>query len=196
MKKIPHQIFEITQSGHAVQFLPNQVFKNKDFIFSLSTRNDLFEFAVEYELFVKFLKEIGESHFYILEHVGTYNDPEDDLIQAIIPVTYNYWEFRKMVTSMGMVDGLLGSNLMIFGDSESWGIHLAEWLSVILIGCKPEIAHGLKEAFGIDGNGYEQARQYLDLEFQHTNDGETVKATFLKNYRLLESADPTEENNT
>jgi hypothetical protein len=196
MKKVPDQIFELSPSGHATQFLPNQVFKNRDFTFSLSTRNDLFEFADEYDLFVKFLKEIGESHFYILEHAGTYKDPEEDLLQATIPVTSDFLAFRNIVASLDLFDGLMGSNLMIFGDSDSWGIHLSEWLALILIGSEPALAQGLREVFGIEGNGYEQTRQYLDLEFQHTNDGESAKVTFLKNYRLLESNDPAKENNT
>lgn len=71
----------------------------------------------------------------------------------------------------------------MYGQNENWGIYIAEFPTVNIIGCDKRLTDKFREVFSINGNGYADLKEFVSTEFHA--DIELLNE-FIKHYKLEE----------
>ena len=183
MKTDTSDIFSIADSPDKVVCPPNQVFKNKDFIFLLTDGGHIVDDAIQYYMFMMMLKEIGEKEFTIRENIGATLTHRSEPFETTFSVDNTLDDFDKKIKEFDEHFGLTTLHWFVHGQKGNWGIYLAEWPTVNIIGCTTDLIDKFKAVFKIVGNGYSQVKELLDQEFRVTKDSEMEKE-FIENYKI------------
>ncbi|ACT96655.1 hypothetical protein Dfer_5464 [Dyadobacter fermentans DSM 18053] len=160
-------IFRITTDKEHVICPPQQVFSNADFHFTLTVGGGLFEDECEYDGFRQVLQRLGETEFYILENIGATITDRSLPFSATISLDCRYVDFQTMLEAFEPPFGWVINHFFVFGNNAGWGIYVAEFPPVNIIGCSKLLLREFREAFGIEGNGYEQISDLIDREFEN-----------------------------
>ncbi|GEO05206.1 hypothetical protein AAE02nite_28700 [Adhaeribacter aerolatus] len=178
-------IFTIAEMSKSAIFPPEQVFKCKDFDFLLTIGGHLVEGHAEYSILMDVLKELGEREFTIKENLEPATERTVPF-KATFSVESNLDEFNEKIKEHDPYFGMMPYHFFVFGKLNTWGIYIAEFPTVNIIGCKPHLVDKFRGVFKIKGNGYDELEAFLDQEFTSAK-GPEMKENFLFNYRLIKT---------
>lgn len=176
-------IFFISASAEDVVCPPDQVFRNEDFDFLITAGGHLVEDHIEYHVFMMLLKEIGEQEFTIRENLGATITSRTVPFQATFSSESTLDEFDRKIKEFDEHFGLTPWHWFVHGQKGTWGIYIAEYPTVNIIGCLPELTDKFRTVFRISDNGYDEESSFLDKEFELAKDSD-MKRTFLDNYKM------------
>ena len=163
---------------------PDQVFKDQEFEYLLTIGGDLVDNVNEYDKFKKLLKSIGETEFYIRENLGATVTGRNEPFQTIINLTDDYESFQKKVKEFEPPFGWSINHFFVYGQSENWGIYIAEFPTINIIGCDKRLSDKFRQVFSITRNGYLALNEFITTEFQSNPDHLNE---FIKQYNLEEN---------
>lgn len=161
---------------------PEQVFANPDFKFIISVRGLVVD-EEHYNSFIQLLKEIGETEFYILEHIGVTKTDRTIPFQTTITLNTTYTSFKHKIHQFEHPLGWYINHFYIFGNNNSWGIYSCECPTIDIIGCKPELLGKFKQVFPAKRAEFLGTKDLLEYEFQSHPD---VLKKFKLNYNINE----------
>ena len=173
-------IFEVADK---VTCPPDQVFKNQDFEFLLTTGGHLVEDDAQYLDFMNLLKKIGETRFFVKENIGATRTNRKLPFEATFSVNSDLKEFDAKIREFDEHFGMMISHWFIHGQSKKWGIYIAEFPTINIIGCTGELADSFRNVFKIEGNGYAQESQLLLNELKLIKDPKE-RNRFFQNYKI------------
>lgn len=176
-------IFHIAESADKVVCPPDQVFKNRDFEFLLTAGGHLVVDDSEYSDFMKFLKEIGETEFTVKENIGATLTERNSAFEATFSVNSDLKDFDAKIREFDEHFGMMILHWFVYGQNKKWGIYIAEFPTVNIIGCTSELADNFRKVFKIEGNGYEQESELLLNELKLMKDPKDRKR-FFENYKI------------
>jgi hypothetical protein len=157
--------------------LPAQLFIPPDFEFLLTTGGNLVDDEEEFNRFMSLLEDIGEREFYIQEHATEMGEPTPFKRTFLIPS--NYTVFTRQFDDYSAF-GMQVASWYVYGSSANWGIYVAEFPTINIIGCIPSLVDKFRNVFRISGSGYNELSGFVLEEFRNK---ELVKL-FGINYKL------------
>jgi len=176
-----NKVFKINSGKNNVICPPEQVFKNSDFKFLLTIGGDLVDDVVEFNALITFLKELKETEIYIVENIGAIETDRKVPFSATIPINSDYNDYQKIVDNLGTYFGLAIHHFFVFGQNENWGIYICEWPWNNIIGCDSRLTERFASIFGINGNGLEEQKNFIEREYQTTPN---LTKQLITNYKL------------
>lgn len=176
-------IFEVSEFPDKVTCPPDQVFKNQDFEFLFTTGGHLVDEDTQYVDFINLLKTIGETRFFVKENIGATLTSRKLPFEATFSINSNLGEFDAKFREFDEHFGMMISHWFIHGQSKKWGIYIAEFPTINIIGCTGELADSFRNVFKINGNGHEQHSQLLLNELKLIKDPKERKR-FFQNYKI------------
>ena len=182
-------IFNIAGSTDKVICPPDQVFKNHDFEFLITAGGHLVEDEIEYSNFMKLLEKIGETEFTVKENIGATLTERETAFEAKLSVSSSLEDFDAKIREFDEHFGMVIWHWFVYGQSKKWGIYIAEFPTINIIGCTSELADDFRKIFKIEGNGYEQQSELLLNEFKLLKEPKD-RNRFFKNYKLHPYSSP------
>jgi hypothetical protein len=179
----PSDIFNLAASRENVLSPPDQVFKNAQFEFLLSSGGHLADNEKEFDALMDLLKEIGEESFTICENIGATLTERTQAFKATVNVQSTLAEFDEKVAHFDPDFGMFIWHWFVYGTRKDWGIYIAEWPTLLIIGCVPELVDKFRTVYKINGNGYEDEKECIEQEFSNLENPE-LKMLFLENYKI------------
>ena len=176
-------IFYVAESAEKAVCPPEQVFKNQDFEFLITAGGHLVEDDSEYSDFMKLLNEIGETDFTVRENLGATLTDRNSPFEAAFSVKSELKDFDAKIEEFDEHFGMTILHWFVCGQSKKWGIYLAEFPTVNIIGCTSELADDFRKVFKIRGNGYEQESELLLSELKLLKDPKD-RNKFFENYKI------------
>lgn len=176
-----NKIFNVTTDKQKVICPPEQVFVRPDIDYLLTIGGDLIDNETEYDKLRTTLGNIGETEIYIQENLGATVTDRNEPFQITIKLTDNYKDFQEKVRSFEAPFGWSINHFFVYGQNESWGIYIAEFPTINIIGCERQLSDQFRQAFSISGNGYADLKEFIAREFQ-SNPDQLEK--FIMNYKL------------
>lgn len=179
------EIFHVSESAEKVICPPDLVFRNQDFEFLLAEGGHLVEDDAQYYDFMKLLKEIGETGFTIKENLGATLTDRTTPLKATFSVNSNLKEFYDKMWELDehMPSAMTTLHWFIHGESKGWGLYMAEFPTINIIGCKSGLTEKFRRVFKIEGSGYEQEKELLNGELKLLKDLDGI-AKFCENYKI------------
>ncbi len=177
------EIFNVAQSPDKVICPPEQVFINQDFDFLLTVGGHLVEDDEEYNKFIKLLIEIGESRFFVKENIGATITDRKIPFEATFSVKSDLKEFDNKFHEFDEYFGMGIPHWFVHGQSKNWGIYIAEYPTINIIGCTSDLSESFRRVFKIERNGYEQVKELLHAELQLLKRPKDRKK-FFENYKI------------
>jgi hypothetical protein len=176
-------IFHIAESPKKVVCPPAQVFLNRDFEFMLTAGGHLVEDDAQYGQLLELLRENGETRFTVRENIGaTLTDRKEPFI-ATFSTNSTLEEFDSKFNEFDEHFGMLIPHWYVYGQIPTWGIYIAEYPMINIIGCANELTDSFRRVFKIEGNGYEQEMELLERELKLLKDP-IGRRIFFKNYKI------------
>lgn len=176
-----NKIFNVTTDKQKVICPPEQVFVRPDFDYLLTIGGDLIDNEIEYDKLRTTLGNIGETEIYIQENLGATVTDRNEPFRITIKLTDNYKDFQEKVRAFEAPFGWSINHFFVYGQNENWGIYIAEFPTINIIGCDKQLSDNFRQTFSISGNGYADLQEFIAKEFQsNLNQLEN----FLKNYNL------------
>jgi hypothetical protein len=175
------RIFNVSTNKQNVICPPDQVFAKQEFDYLLTIGGDLVNDETEYEKFRTTLSILGETKFYILENLGATITDRNKPFRIIINLTDDYKEFQEKVRAFDPPFGWTINHFFIYGQNENWGIYMAEFPSLNIIGCDKKFSDTFRQTFSICGNGYPELKEFIEKEFQYNTN---QLKTFFENYKI------------
>lgn len=176
-----NKIFNVTTNKQKVICPPEQVFVRRDFDCLLTISRDLIDNEVEYNKLRTTLGSIGETEIYILENLGATVTDRNEPFRITIKLTDNFKDFQEKVRAFVAPSGWSINHFFVYGKNESWGIYLAEFPTINIIGCDRQLSDKFRHVFSISGNGYAELKEFIAREFQSNPD---QLENFITNYKL------------
>lgn len=176
-------IFHVAESIDKVICPPDQVFRNQDFEFLLTAGGHLVEDDEQYNDLMRLLIEIGETTFTIKENIGATLTDRKKTFEALFSVNSDLKEFDSKIGEFDEHFGMTILHWFVHGKSKNWGIYIAEYPTINIIGCTSELTGKFRKVFGIKGNGYEQEKELLHIELKLLDDPDDRKK-FFENYKI------------
>ena len=176
-----NKVFNVTTDKQKVICPPEQVFVRPDFDYLLTIGGDLIDNEKEYDKFRTTLTNIGEAEFYIQENLGATITDRNEPYQVIINLTDNYKEFQEKVRGFEPPFGWTINHFFVYGQNGNWGIYIAEFPTINIIGCDRQLSDRFRQTFSISENGYTDLQEFIAREFQ-SNPYQLER--FIKNYKL------------
>jgi len=176
-------IFQVAKSSDKVICPPDQVFKNEDFEFLLTVGGHLVEDDTQYDDFMKLLIEIGETKFTVKENIRATLTDRKTPFEATFSVNSNLKEFDSKIIEFDEHFRMTILHWFVYGQSKKWGIYIAEFPTINIIGCTSELTEKFRRVFKIDGNGYEQEKELLHSELKLLKDLDD-RRKFFENYKI------------
>ncbi len=176
-----NKVFNVTTDKQKVICPPEQVFIRPDFIFLLTIGGDLIDNEIEYDKLRTTLGNIGETEIYIQENLGATVTDRNEPFQITINLTADYSEFQEKVRAFEPPFGWTINHFFVYGCNENWGIYMAEFPTINIIGCDKKHSDIFRQTFSICGNGYTDLKEFIEKEFR--NNPNQLK-TFIKNYKI------------
>lgn len=158
---------------------PDQVFSQPEFNFLFVLGGGLFEDENEYNRFTKYLKNLGEREFYILENIGATVTQRNSPFREIIDLNDDYRIFQEKVSVFEPPFGWMINHFYIYGKNINWGIYICEYPTINIIGCDKALSHSFSQIFSINGNGYANVEEFIAQEYQTKPE---LRAEFIKQY--------------
>ena len=177
------EIFHVSESADKIICPPDQVFKNRDFEFLLTAGGHLVEDDTQYDDFMELLMEIGEKTFIVKENIGATLTDRKTPFEATFSVKSKLKDFDAKIKDFDEHFGMTILHWFVCGQSKEWGIYIAEFPTVNIIGCTSELVDDFRKVFKIEGNGYEQEGELLLSELKLLKDPEERKK-FFENYKI------------
>ena len=160
-----NKIFNVTTDKQKVICPPEQVFVRPEFDFLLTIGGDLINDEKEYDKFRTTLKNIGEKEFYIHENLGATVTDRNKPFQFTINLTLDYNEFQEKVRTFEPPFGWFINHFFVYGQNENWGIYIAEFPTINIIGCDKNLSDKFRQVFSIKGNGFTELKDFINKEF-------------------------------
>lgn len=160
---------------------PNQVFVRQEFDYLLTIGGDLIDNEDEYNRLRRILKDIGETEFYIKENLGATITDRKDPFQITINLTADYKEFQEKVRAFEAPFGWSINHFFVYGQNENWGIYIAEFPTINIIGCDNKLSDKFRHVFSIGENGYADLKEFIARELQSKPD---QLVELITNYKL------------
>lgn len=162
---------------------PDQVFNRQDFEFLLTIGGDLVDNEDEYNKLRTTLRNIGETEFYIIENLGATVTDRNEPFRISIKLTDDYKDFQEKVRAFEAPLGWFINHFFVYGQNKNWGIYIAEFPTINIIGCDKRLSDKFRKTFLITDNGYADLKEFIAKEFE-TNPDQLDK--FITNYNLDE----------
>lgn len=160
---------------------PEQVFVRPEFDYLLTIGGDLIDNEDEYEKLRTTLRNIGETEFYIHENLGATITDRNEPFKITINLTDDYKEFQEKVSAFEPPFGWSINHFFVYGKNGNWGIYIAEFPTINIIGCDKKLSDKFRQVFSINGNGYTDLKEFITTEFQTTPD---QLEKFITHYKL------------
>lgn len=177
------EIFNTTKSEDQIISPPDQVFRNQKLSFLITVGGHLVEDKLQYDKLMKILNEIGESQFLIKENIRITQSNRKTSFEALFSVNSNLDEFDAKISEFNEDFGMMTSHWFIHGQSKNWGIYMAEYPTINIIGCTIELVDKFKSVFNIVDNGYEQHKELLHRELDLLKNPKD-RSRFFENYKF------------
>ncbi|MBC8155312.1 MAG: hypothetical protein H7Z72_20675 [Bacteroidetes bacterium] len=161
-----NKIFNVATDKKNVVCPPDQVFVRTDFDFLLTIGGDLITDENEYEALKHLLERIGETEFYALENIGATLTERETAFKTTIKLNGDYKTFQEKVREFSPPFGWMANHFFIFGQKESWGIYVCEYPTINIVGCDRILSNDFRQIFSINGNGYEDLKEFIRKEHQ------------------------------
>jgi len=161
-----NKIFKIATDKQKVICPPDQVFLRPDYDFLLTIGGDLVTDKNEYEKLTELLKKIGETEFYICENIGATTTERNTPYQTTITLRDDYRTFKEKVSEFEPPFGWTAHHFYVFGQKECWGIYICEYPTINIIGCDKKLLNAFREVFSINGNGYNNLKEFIGQEYK------------------------------
>lgn len=176
-----NRVFKVTTDKQKVICPPEQVFVRQDVDFLLTIGGDLIENEDEFNKLKTTLRSIGETEFYIYENLGATITDRNEPFQITIKLNDDYKAFQEKVRSFEPPFGWTINHFFVFGQNENWGIYMAEFPTINIIGCDKKFSDIFRQTFSICGNGYTDLKEFIDKEFQNNTNQLKI---FIENYKI------------
>jgi len=176
-----NKTFKVTTDKQKVICPPEQVFVRPDFDYLLTIGGDLIDNEVEDDKLRATLRNIGETEIYIQENLGATVTDRNEPFRITIKLTESYKAFQEKVRAFEAPFGWSINHFFVYGQNENWGIYIAEFPTINIIGCEKNLSDKFRQVFSISGNGYSDLKEFIRTEFQ-TNPDQLEK--FIKHYKL------------
>lgn len=176
-----NKIFNVNTEKHKVICPPDQVFVRPDFEYLLTIGGDLVDNEVEYSKLITTLENIGETEIYIHENLGATVTERNQPFQITVKLIDNYKDFQEKVKALDAPFGWYINHFFVYGQNDNWGIYIAEFPTINIIGCDRKLSDKFRQAFSIKGNGYADLKEFIAREFQ-SHPENLVK--FKTNYKI------------
>ena len=161
-----NKIFKVAGNKHEVICPPDQVFVRTDFDFLLTIGGGLVTNENEYNKLIELLRIVGETEFYIQENIGATITERNIPFHTVINLNGDYKSFEEKVSDFEPPFGWIINHYFIYGQKESWGIYISEFPTINIIGCHKTLTESFKNVFSINGNGYDDLKDFIRQEFQ------------------------------
>ena len=102
-------------------------------------------------------------------------------LEITLPVSSTFHHFDEQVKSFDPPFGFIANHFFVFGKNSQWGIYIAEFPTIKIIGCMPNFAEKFREVFNIHGNGYAKLESFIEKEFGSRKE---LLDKFMANYKL------------
>ncbi len=165
-----NKVFKVTTDKQKVICPPEQVFVRPDYDYLLTIGGDLIDNEDEYNRLRTTLKNIGETEFYIQENLGATITDRNEPFKITINLTADYKEFQDKVRAFEAPFGWSINHFFVYGQNKNWGIYIAEYPTINIIGCDRQLADKFGQVFSISGNGYADLKAFITREFQSNPD--------------------------
>ncbi len=175
------EVFKVAKDKQKVICPPEQVFVRQDYDYLLTDGGDLIGDEDEYNRLRTTLKNIGETEFYIQENLGATITDRNEPCKITIDLTSDYNEFKEKVRSFDAPVAWHINHFFIYGKNKDWGIYIAEFPTINIIGCDSQLADKFRQVFSISGNGFAELKEFIASEFQSNPD---LLEKFEINYKL------------
>ena len=176
-------VFRISNTKEKAVYPPEQVFLKLDFHFMLTKGGHITENEFEYKKLMNCLRKLNEKYFCILENLGTIVTLTERKapFYAKMSVSSNLSDFNNIVDQFDPPFGFHINDFFIYGQNEGWGIYICECPTINIIGCKKELTQVFSEVFNIKGNGFDEQKDFISLEYQRNPN---MIQTLINNYHL------------
>ena len=135
-------VFAPPPAPTAVLWPPEMVFSHPEFSFLLTLGGHLAEDDAQYQQLMALLRELGETHFHLVENYGATVVPEArPPFAARFAVASTFDQFQQVVAGFDPPFGFFINHFYVFGQQPTWGLYLCELPTLLFIGCVPE-CHG------------------------------------------------------
>jgi hypothetical protein len=181
MKNNKADIFFIRESADKIVCPPEQVFKNIDFEFLFTTGGHLVDNNEQYLSLLKVLIDIGENEFTIRENLGATLTERNIPFEATFSVNSQLDDLNKAIKKFDPYFGMIPWHFFVYGHKDNWGIYVAEFPTIIIIGCTSDLVEKFRKVYGIRENGYKALKPLLDKEFAHHR---SLYKKFKVNYKI------------
>lgn len=176
-----NRVFKINSDKTNAICPPEQIFKKSNFKFLLTIGGDLTDNVTEYNNLMTFLKELDETEFYVLENIGATLTDRNMPFFATLPTDSDFHYFQNKVKTFDPPFGWTSNHFYVFGQNENWGIYICENPTINIIGCGSKLTERFASIFGINGDGFQELKDFVEKEFQ-TN-ANLIKQ-LIDNYKL------------
>jgi hypothetical protein len=176
-------IFYVAKSPDKVICPPDQVFRIRNFEFLLTAGGHLVEDDLQYDELMKLLIDIGESSFTVKENIGATRTDKSKAFEAKFSVNSNLKKFDNKISEFDGDFGMMTFHWFVHGQSKDWGIYIAEYPTIKIIGCTSELVEKFRRVFRIEEYGYEQEKELLHRELQLLKDPND-RNKFFENYKI------------
>jgi len=176
-----NKVFNVTTVIQKVICPPDQVFVRRNFDYLLTIGGDLVDNEDEYNKLRATLENIGETEFYIHENLDATVTDRNEPFRITISLKDDYTEFQEKVRALEAPLGWSINHFFVYGQNENWGIYIAEFPTINIIGCDIQLSEKFRKTYSISENGYAELKEFIAREFQ-SNPDQLVK--FITNYKL------------
>ena len=183
-EKAHHQVFEVNDDPVASICPPDQVFKPLyRFLFQVggcSFAEDQDEFGAWMDCFYS----AGDEQFAIVENIGCTETAREHPTRTVYPIGTNYTIYDEAEKALHEPHPfrLCINHYHIFGKSANWGLYLAEWPTLLIIGCKVEFVDLFRDKLNIKVNGFADIDDFVREEFNRSPKGAELLQAFEVNY--------------
>lgn len=160
---------------------PEQVFKNSNFSFLLTTGGSIAQNEDQYSQLMQLISTLGEKKFMIFENGEVKLPHKETPFVRSLSVNSKFEDYETAEKEFEATSGFTISSFYIFGEKRKWGIYLCECPTILIIGCLPDLADKFRSVYNIKGNGYEDLKSFIAKEFNNRKD---LIEKFEKNYKL------------
>jgi hypothetical protein len=130
------------------------------------------------------LKEIGETHFYLKENLGPTITDRVRPYELKISTESNLEDLNVQIkNSIDDHFGFSPWHWYVHGQNPDWGIYIAEWPTILIIGCNKNLTSKFRTVYNIVDNGYKDIKEFLLTELKLSKDFDAIE-TFNKNYKV------------
>ena len=111
-----------------------------------------------------------------------YTTRKSNAFERRFSVRTTYQDFERQIEPYSEF-GLQVASWYVYGNSQNWGIYLAELPTINIIGCKAHLKERFRQVFKISDSGYRELKDFIKQEFIR----QELIEQFETNYRLKDA---------